>query len=113
MVRLAHSGGQSANANAVAAHDRHTALAVPIRIGHTHRLGVLLAQLENVAHLNTTGNMNALFAAAGADTALNHLGKIVVLRTGHIPLHIHAGIVVIRLVGTGTQVVAPLQRAVV
>ena len=57
--------------------------------------------------------MNALFAAAGADTALNHLGKIVVLRTGHIPLHIHAGVVVIRLVGTGTQVVAPLQRAVV
>ena len=52
MARLADRRGKSADADAVAAHNRVLALARLVEVGHVHRLRVLRAELEDVAHFN-------------------------------------------------------------
>ncbi len=53
IVRLLDGGGENAlDADAVAAHDRRNFFAVGIKHARTHRLGVLVAELEDVSNLD-------------------------------------------------------------
>ena len=56
-MRVAHGRDQTSDADAVAAHDRVLALAVFRVVGHAHRLGVALAELEDVADLDAAAHL--------------------------------------------------------
>ena len=77
MVGFTYGGSKSSDTDAIAAHDWCLGITVLIGVFHMHRLGVLGAELEDIAHLNTAGNTDGLFTAVRTDAALYNLGKVV------------------------------------
>ena len=112
-VRLAHGRGQTAHTDAVAAHDRVLERAVLIDVGHAHALGVLGAQLEDVAHLDAAGGVDALLAADRADAAVIRLGHVDVLHLAHLARDVEADVVHVGFVGAGGDGVQALQGRIV
>lgn len=104
-ARFAYGGGKPADAYAVAAHDGGLHDAVLIGIAHAHGFGVLGAELEDIADLDTACGADALFAAFGANRALIGLGDININGVGgEITLGGHAGIVETDLIRTAYEV---------
>ena len=112
MVSLAYGSGKSAYADAIAAHDRSLSVAVLVKVGHAHALGVLGSELEYVADLDAAGDGDVLLAAARADTALDDLREVVVLNVLAVAVDVETGVVVLLLVCAAGEVVRVLEGAV-
>ena len=84
MSCLAYRGGQTADSNTVAAHDRVFYRAVGVCIGHIHGFCIFGAQLEDISHFDTTFYLNGLFAAAGADASCFDLRHIYIFHFSQV-----------------------------
>ena len=74
-----HGGQNALQPDAVAAHDRRHFLAVLVEHARAHRLGVLVAQLEDVADLDRLADLQRLPAVRTA-FALDRVAQVGVAR---------------------------------
>ncbi len=104
MVLLHSRSGQAGHANAIATHFELAGLAVLGQEGGLHRLGVLGAQVEHVADLDTALN-GQLALAVWREVAGDHIAQIGDhRRLGQVTAPVHTGQVVVGLVGTADPV---------
>ena len=107
------SGENAFDADAVAAHDWRDLLAVGIEHARTHRLGVFVAKLEDVADFDGLANYQ-LAAAVVLRACFAFVDAADVSR--NCPFEVAAGHyvaqVVIELVGASYEVLAALERLV-
>ncbi len=75
VVALGNAGDRAADPDAVAAHDDRRQPPARVEDLEVERLGVLAAQLEDVAHLDPACGLQAL-AAGRAGVAVTHLGGL-------------------------------------
>jgi hypothetical protein len=73
--RLGHHGDSPRDADAVGAHPDGLELAILVEDAQVERLGVLLAQLEDVAHLDAARQFEGA-RAVGRRVAVAHLGRV-------------------------------------
>jgi hypothetical protein len=99
------------DADAVGTHDRLDRLAVRARDGDVQRVGVLVAELEDVADLDA---LDDLERAAAADARLPRLGRPQVgpVGDGDVPGHVHPAQVHVVGVGAGHHAGPVPQREV-
>ena len=109
MANFADGGGESADADAVAAHYRVLLVALLVKIGHVHRLCVFRAKLEYVADLDAAGYLYRVLAALRADTAVNYLRKVVVFNLADIARNVETDIVVVLFVRAAGEVRGTLE----
>ena len=103
MANFADGGGESADADAVAAHYRVLLVALLVKIGHVHRLCVFRAELEYVADLDAAGYLYRVLAA---------LRKVVVFNLADIARNVETDIVVVLFVRAAGEVSGTLERVV-
>ncbi len=112
MVGFADRRGKSADADAVASHNRIFCFAVLIIVCHAHGFGIFGSQLEDIADFNSPGNGDCRFSAVRADSALLDFGKVVVFCMGNIAGHIQSGVMIFFFVCAAGKVVQAFQRTV-
>ncbi len=97
--------------DAVGAHRHDPFGAHFVEHGHPQRLGVLPAQLEDVAHLDGTEHFEGL-AALPTGLPGGHLAHVHPLRHRNVSLHVHSPQMEVVLVRAGHQIRASPQRLV-
>ena len=110
---LAHGRHKPPPADAVATHDgvlQHTVL---IKILHIHALGVLGAELEDVAHLDTAFDSDGVLAAHRANAALGRFCHTHVFHIADVARKIQPFVVVVFLVCTVNQRADAAKRLVI
>ena len=70
---------QTSYPNSIATHDWILLFSVFIRIGHVHGFRIFCTQLKDIAHLDTTFNLNGLFTTAWTNPTFLDLGDIHIL----------------------------------
>jgi hypothetical protein len=111
VVLFDHGGHAARDADAVAAHDEGALLAVFVAEGGAHGLGVLVAQLEDLAHFDAARERDRL-AAFGAGVARLGGAQVGPEIDGEIAALFGAHVVVAVLVGAYDPVLDALQALV-
>ena len=111
MVGLGHRCHGPSHADAVGAHGRYPGLSVGVQYRDTHGLGVLPAQFEDVAGLNTTDDREGL-PTGGTGLTVDDSTHVHPSIHADVPVDVHSGVVHVVLVGAGGHPGPTLQRRV-
>ena len=111
VVGLGHRCHGPSHADAVGAHGRYPGLSVGVQYRDTHGLGVLPAQFEDVAGLNTTDDREGL-PTGGTGLTVDDSPHVRPSIHADVPVDVHSGVVHVVLVGAGGHPGPTLQRRV-
>ena len=111
VVLLNGGGDHPADADAVAAHGHHHGATVVVQHGGVERLGVLGAELEDVAHLDAALDGQSAVAVR-ARVTLDHVAQVGHVRQRRVALPVDVEVVLAVLVGAGGEVAHQRHAAV-
>ena len=99
-------GRDPGHADPVAAHVHAAGAAAGVQHRRAHGVAVLGAELEDVPHFYAPGD-GQRSSAGGAGISRHRVTKVRHGRQGHVPLPVHAGVVVFGPIGAAREVADP------